>query len=157
MERYLTENSIKYLGNSNVELRKTSTFKIFLLSKLIKLPNVNCTINDILQINCDISTLTSSLVKTPKGSSCDGSIFTGYKIFFKGIARGHIQYTCSELANNIRHYDFNILFVQSLTLLDYDYLEYNTTISPYIIDIIASKFDYNSIYITLTAIATLYC
>ncbi|AOR24034.1 hypothetical protein [Clostridium taeniosporum] len=150
MENSLNTHSIKYIGISSPYKYSTSNFKLFNVFHLAKIKIKDYHIENIIQIKSDINILNHNIIKTPKGTSCEGCIFTGNKLFFTGNIDFSIQYVLNNDLNKICIYKSREFFVESIQLPEYFSCNSNITLSTNIIDIDCTQLDSSKIYLTFT-------
>ncbi|MBW6409269.1 hypothetical protein [Clostridium weizhouense] len=144
----VSNSSVKYIGISSPYKFSTKNFKLFNLSHLVTLNLENSYIENIIQIQSNINILNYKIIKTPIGTSYDGCIFTGNKLFFTGIINTTIQYVLNSNLNNIYFYNTKIFFVESINLCDYSPYTSKITLSSNIIDVCSNKLNDSNIYLT---------
>ncbi|MGL5086496.1 MAG: hypothetical protein ACRC68_12385 [Clostridium sp.] len=151
MNTTVSRNGIYYSGVSQFTKVNNSNFKVFTISKTIK---VNCEkevcIESIIGAKCEVNISNYKFVKTPFGKSLEGQILTGNKIFFKANMKCSIQYLTNKENNQLCYYKTTFHFLESMNLDKYLNTKSNSlNMDPIITDITTLKIGPKEIYLTV--------
>lgn len=137
-------NGVKSCADSNLE-----NFKQFNESLIISIPSNNDKIYEISKVWVDTTIIDSQTIKTPVGTSCEGQILTGNKLFTSADLDIKIEYISLEDMQSVQVIKVKMPTC-SYVSLDEDFDEFETPYPSFAIeDIYCKKLNEQEIYINI--------
>lgn len=151
----IVKNLIQYEGLSDYLPVNSAVFKQMNVEQNFCLPDAKPDIEQIIKIFSEMKIKSTKVIKTPKGTSLEGQILTGWKIVVEGVVKQKIQYVAEEPEQSVHAAHSDILFSTYILLPDNFVMGTPITIHGYIEDVYAQRMDerciFNNITILLTA------
>lgn len=110
------KTSVSDETSSNILNVALTTFKQISIDEYLSIPDVNPDIEEINSINAEIEIKNCHVIETPKVTSIEGQILTGYKLIIHGMLKQIIQYTTSEPEQSVHSAHYNIPFSNFIIL-----------------------------------------
>ncbi|WP_432401978.1 SPOCS domain-containing protein [Wukongibacter sp. M2B1] len=111
------EALIEYLGISNNLPKAPSSFKQVNLQEIITLSKNAPDINEILKITVDTDIIETRAIKTPRGTSFDGKILTGWGLIIENQLEVKIEYSTNDLVKQSIHIVYSTIPYSSFIVL----------------------------------------
>lgn len=148
----IVKNLIEYAGlvDELPVLCAPACFKQFSVQETLTIPCVKPEIEQIIKVMCEIVVTSSRVIRTPKATSAEGQVLTGFKLIVEGELRQKIEYVAEEPTQSVHAAHFNIPF-SSFIILPCDYtMGVPLTVTGYIEDIYAQQLDRRNIFKNVT-------
>lgn len=132
-----------------------TTFKQINVDEYLSIPDVNPDIEEINSINAEIEIKNCYVIETPKTTSVEGQILTGYKLIIHGMLKQVIQYTASEPEQSVHSAHYNITF-SNFIILPKNYnlgckLDVSGDVEDIYYDVINPRYFFKSVSLLLKA------
>lgn len=151
----VVKNLIQYVGITNYLPENSTVFKQLSVEKKFCIPEAKPDIEQIIKAISELKIKSTKVIKTPRGTSMEGQLFTGLKMVVEGVITQKIQYVADEPVQSVHAAHTDILFSSFIVLPVNFVLGTPITINGYIEDIFVQKMDerciFNNISILLTA------
>lgn len=153
----VANQSIEYIGVESCNSSNYQYFKQFNKEQIIKIPAQKPDIEQLVKVWAEAAYLNQTIVRTPVGTSLEGQIMTGYKLFVTGEIKVRYQYVSCYAEQSV-HTAEGIVALCEYVVLPSDFCESQEIFSRIVIeDIYSQKIDGRSINnnFTLMLIANL--
>jgi hypothetical protein len=144
----IVKNLIEYTGIANPlpELCTPGNFKQFSLQKTLTIPEDKPDVEQIVRVADRIVITNTRVVRTPRTTSAEGQVLTGFKLSVEGELRGKIEYLAEEPSHALHAGNFNTPF-SSFIILPGDFvIGTAVTVTGYIEDVYAKLVDERTIF-----------
>lgn len=151
----IVKNLIQYIGIADDLPENHDVFKQLFVDDTFCLPDAKPDIEQIVKVSGELEIRSKKVVKTPKGTSLEGQLLTGWKLVIEGFVKLKIQYVADEPDQPVHGAHVNIPFSTYIVLPE-DFIQ-GTPVSVigYIEDIFSQQVSrrciFNNITILLTA------
>ncbi|WP_432665822.1 DUF3794 domain-containing protein [Wukongibacter baidiensis] len=123
---------IEYLGVSNNLPKAPSSFKHLNLQNTLTLSNADPDINEILKVTADTDVIETKIITTPKATSFDGKILTGWEVIVENQLELKIEYSTGLVNQPIHIVCFSIPYSTFIILPNYFKPSHSVKVSGYI-------------------------
>lgn len=151
----IVKKLIQYAGISDYIPENSTVFKQLSVEKNFCIPVAKPDIEQIVKAISELKIKSTKVIKTPKGTSLEGQLLTGWKIVVEGVITQKIQYVADEPEQSVHAAHTDMPF-STFIVLPANYVPGTpVTILGYIEDVFVQKMDsrciFNNISILLTA------
>lgn len=112
----IVKNLIVYDGISDFKPENSNVFKQLDVEGNFCLPDAKPDIEQIVKVISEIKIKSTKVIKTPKGTSLEGQILTGWKLVIEGSIAQKIQYVADEPTQTVHAAHNNIPFSTYMVL-----------------------------------------
>jgi len=156
-------NLIEYAGitefsHPSTELPAQAAFKEFTLEENLTIPCAKPDIEQIVRVMAEVIITSTKIITTPKKTSLEGQILTGWKVIIEGYVNQKVEYVADEPTQSVHAAHFKMPF-STFIVLPEDFPPGDVvTIVPYIEDIYAKQLDKRHIFKNITLLLhAVYC
>lgn len=151
MDRLAT-SKVRYTGISTYIPYDISSITQSNISKVFKLDEQYCEVDEVLKVCVDSNIINSRLVKTAQGTSLEGQYLTGWKYISEGVFNIRIDYCGNNPESSIYTYKNQIPFNCSISLAEDTNYNWKIVESIFIEDIFSQVIDSREILISINYI-----
>lgn len=150
----VVRNLIQYIGISDTIPIDTTVFKQLNIEKIVCLPDAKPDIEQIVKVISELVIKKTKVIKTPKGTSLEGQLLTGWKLVIEGVVKQKIQYVADEPEQSVHATHADIPFSTFIVLPENFTMDTPLTILGYIEDVYAHMTNERCIFINITTLLT---
>lgn len=143
-------NLIEYVGLADHLPNSLEVFKQLNVEKSFCLPEAKPDIEQLVKAISSLKITSTSIIKTPKGTSLEGQLLTGWKLIIEGIITQKIQYVADEPTQTVHAAHTNISFSTYIVLPENYIMGTPVTVQSYIEDIFVMQLDKRCIFNNIT-------
>lgn len=134
----MKENSIEYGGITKIIHSSLNTFKHQNIFEYINIPE-NYSLEQILKISCSCNIIEQKLLKTPIGTSFDGSHSTGFVLIINSLIRGKLDYISTHSKNSYSTHNFHLPFSTNISIPEFYVNSGSYKINTFVTDMYCQK------------------
>lgn len=150
----LVRNLIQYVGISDHIPENSTVFKQLNVEETFCLPVEKPDIEQIVKVVAQLQVTSTKVIKTPKGTSLEGHVLTGWKLVIEGFVNQKIQYVADEPTQSVHAAHARIPFSTFIVLPGNFIPGTPITVNGYIEDIFAMQTDRRCIFKNITILLT---
>lgn len=147
-------NLIEYSGIADNLPVNPTAFKQFSVQETMCLPAAKPDIEQIIKVMAEVVITSTRVIKTPKATSLEGQILTGYKLIVEGEVRQKVEYVADEPTQSVHAAHFNMPFSTFIILPEDFEIGTPLVVTGYIEDIFAQQIDKRCIFKNITVLVT---
>ena len=145
---------IQYVGISDTIPENATVFKQLNVEKNFCLPDAKPDIEQVVKVMSELVIKRKKVIKTPKSTSLEGQVLTGWKLVIEGVLRQKIQYVADEPEQSVHAAHANVPFSAFIVLPENFDMSTPITVNGYIEDVYAQMMDERCIFINITILLT---
>lgn len=150
----IVKNLIQYIGISDDLPENSEVFKQLYIEDTFCLPDSKPDIEQIIKVSGELEIRSRKVIKTPKGTSMEGQLLTGWKLVIEGVVKLIIQYVADEPEQPVHGAHVNIPF-STYVVLPEDFIQGTlVTVTGYIEDIFSQQVTRRCIFNNITLLLT---
>lgn len=131
-------------------LPPTANFKQFSVQETLEIPCAKPDVEQIVKVMAEVLIISTRVIKTPKATSAEGQILTGFKLIVEGEISQKIEYVADEPTQSVHAAHFHIPFSTFIVLPEDFTVGTYLTVTGYIEDIYALLVDKRTIFKNVT-------
>lgn len=147
-------NLIEYAGVADNLPEAPKAFKQFNVQETMCIPTAKPDIEQIIKVMAEVIITSTRVIKTPKATSLEGQILTGYKLIVEGEVRQKVEYVADEPSQSVHAAHFNMPFSTFIILPEDFVIGTPLVVTGYIEDIYAQQIDKRCIFKNITVLLT---
>lgn len=146
----VVRNLVQYVGISDYIPESSTVFKQLNVEKNFCLPEAKPDIEQIIKALSELEIKSTKVIRTPKGTSLEGQLLTGWKVVVEGVVRQKIQYVANEAEQSVHAAHTEIPFSTYIVLPSNFVRGTVVTVHGYIEDVFVQQMDERCIFINVT-------
>lgn len=131
----IVKNLIEIAGLADKLPEHPTAFKQFTVQEMLKLPIAKPDIEQIVKVVAQVVITSTKVIRTPKGTSLEGQILTGFKLIIEGEVRQKIEYVADEVTQSVHAAHYDVPFSTFIVLPNTFVVGTPVTVMAYIEDI----------------------
>jgi hypothetical protein len=131
----IVKNLIEIAGIADQLPIDPTAFKQFTVQEMLKLPIAKPDIEQIVKVVAQVVITSTKVIRTPKGTSLEGQILTGFKLIIEGEVRQKIEYVADEVTQSVHAAHYDVPFSTFIVLPNTFVVGTPVTVMAYIEDI----------------------